>query len=82
MLVTADHGRGKRFAGHGAVAPESARVWLVASGSGITARREVAAPKLRRLADVAPTIRSLMRLPPAEPAVDQGEVLSELFGQR
>ncbi|MCA9591997.1 MAG: hypothetical protein KC776_01765 [Myxococcales bacterium] len=82
LLVTADHGRGKRFAGHGAVAPESARVWLVASGSGITARREVAAPKLRRLADVAPTIRSLMRLPPAEPAVDQGEVLSELFGQR
>ncbi len=35
LLVTTDHGRGADFAGHGAYAPESAEVWLIAAGYGI-----------------------------------------------
>lgn len=77
LIVTTDHGRGPRFAGHGAVAPESARVWLVASGSSINARGPVASPEMRRLADIAPTVRRLAGLR-TEPTVDAGRVLDEL----
>ncbi len=79
LFVTTDHGRGKRFASHGRIAPESARVWLVASGSGIAARGLVAAPELRHLSDVAPTIRKVARFEPGDPAVDAGQVLGELL---
>ena len=79
LVVTTDHGRGRRFAGHGKVAPESARVWLVASGAGIAARGYVPAPTTRRLADIAPTLRQLMGIP-ADTAPGAGSPLDELLG--
>jgi hypothetical protein len=57
LIVTADHGRARDFHGHGAYAPESARVWLIAAGSGVRARGAVTSPRARYLADVAPTLR-------------------------
>jgi arylsulfatase A-like enzyme len=59
-VVTADHGRSNAFMHHGGV-PEAARVWALFAGSVVTARgRPVTAP--RRLADIAPTIRSTVGL--------------------
>jgi hypothetical protein len=78
LLVTTDHGRGARFAGHGGAAPESARIWLVAAGAGIAARGYAAAPTERRLADLAPTVRRLVGLP-ADTAPGAGSVLEELM---
>jgi hypothetical protein len=77
LLVTTDHGRGKRFAGHGAAAPESGRVWLVATGSGIHSRGWVSAPTRRRLADLAPTVRYISGLGRST-ANRSGSVLREL----
>jgi phosphopentomutase len=59
LFVTTDHGRSASFTGHGESAPESADVWLVASGFGIGARGPVSGAGPRRLADVATTIRLL-----------------------
>jgi hypothetical protein len=59
LFVTTDHGRSAGFSGHGESAPESADVWLVASGFGIGSRGPVAGSGERRLADVATTIRLL-----------------------
>jgi hypothetical protein len=78
IFVTADHGRSKDFDGHGAFAPESARVWLVAAGAAIRARGPVASPTDRRLADIAPTIRPIVGLGPS-PRNRSGEPLAELF---
>ncbi|MET0792030.1 MAG: alkaline phosphatase family protein [Polyangiaceae bacterium] len=63
LFVTADHGRADSFVEHGAKFPESARVWLVASGSAVHATGFVAAPTPRRLADLAPTVRQITGLP-------------------
>ncbi len=68
LFVTADHGRAATFKDHGQPYPESARVWLVASGRAIPARGLVASPAARHLADVAPTLRVLFGLP-----ADRGE---------
>jgi len=76
LFVTTDHGRGKRFAGHGGNAPESARVWLVATGSGIRARGWVMAPRARHLADLAPTVRQVAGL---VPEATSGSVIRELL---
>lgn len=64
VLVTADHGRASDFRDHGGGYPESQRVWLVAHGAGIEARGAVASPTRRRLADVSPTVRALLRMQP------------------
>jgi arylsulfatase A-like enzyme len=81
LFVTTDHGRSRGFTGHGAKTPESARVWLVASGAGIRARGMVESTTERRLADVAPTIRHLAGLQ-TEPSTDAGRVITELVGSR
>jgi len=78
LIVTTDHGRGSRFAGHGGIAPESSRVWLVAAGAGIAARGYVHAPTQRRLADIAPTLRRLIGLPD-DTSPGAGSVLEELL---
>jgi len=62
LFVTADHGRARDFKGHGGSAPESARVWLIATGPSIAARGRVASSHERHLADVAPTLRTLLGL--------------------
>ena len=60
LVVTADHGRSSAFMHHGG-APEAARVWALFAGSVVTARgRLITTP--RRLADIAPTIRSTLGL--------------------
>jgi len=65
VVVTADHGRARDFKGHGGNYPESARVWLVATGPSIVARGRVASARERHLADITPTLRSLAGLPQA-----------------
>ncbi len=78
LIVTTDHGRGSRFAGHGGSAPESARVWLVARGAGIAAKGYVQAPTERRLADVVPTVRKLVGLP-EDTSPGAGSALEEIL---
>lgn len=80
LFVTADHGRARDFAHHGSSAPESARVWLVASGPSIVARGRVASSRERHLADVAPTLRQVLGLRPDRDASDgRGQPLQELL---
>lgn len=64
LFITADHGRADSFNEHGSKFPESARVWLVASGSALRTGGCLAAPSARRLADLAPTVRQIAGLPP------------------
>ncbi|HMJ14666.1 MAG TPA: hypothetical protein VK524_24815 [Polyangiaceae bacterium] len=79
LFIATDHGRADGFREHGSAHPESGRVWLVATGSLVTARGY---PLLlggpRRLADVAPTIRDLARLP-SDTSPEAGRVLDEVF---
>jgi len=77
LFVTTDHGREAAFVSHGREHPESARVFLVASGSAIQRRGFVAAVKPRHLADVGQTVRAALGLPIVN-APDAGEVLTEL----
>lgn len=79
LFVTADHGRAAGFRDHGAPHPESARVWLVASGSAIPARGWVAARAPRYLADVAPTLRVILGLRP-DSGQSAGTPMAELLG--
>jgi hypothetical protein len=76
LLVTADHGRSADFRSHGRSAPESGRVWLIAAGAGVKRTRSSSCGP-RRLADIAPSIRALMRLPPDRSA-SAGQPLEEL----
>jgi hypothetical protein len=78
LLVTTDHGRADTFRDHGARHPESARVWLVAAGSGIAARGLVPSAQPRYLADIAPTIRQLLGVP-VSTLPDSGSPLHELL---
>jgi hypothetical protein len=79
LFVTADHGRADSFVNHGEQYPESARVWLVASGSALGARGFVSAPSERRLADLAPTMREIAHLP-RDTNLAAGAPLFELLG--
>ena len=82
VFFTADHGRADDFAAHGP--PESGRVWLLAGGGAIPALGLVHATEKHHLADVAPTIRALLDLPPehsANPA-DDGRAIDELIPKR
>jgi hypothetical protein len=77
LFVTADHGRAASFKEHGKPYPESARVWLVASGTAITARGFVRSPQHRHLADITPTLRTVLGLP-ADGSRGAGTPLTEL----
>jgi len=63
VFVTCDHGRSDNFRDHGAPWPESSRVWLVAAGGAIPARGYLDSTRRHRLADIAPTVRTLLELP-------------------
>ena len=78
VVVPADHGRADDFRDHGD-APESSRVWLIAAGGAVTPRGSVAAARRLRLADVAPSIRALVSLPPRDPIADAGRPIDELL---
>ena len=78
LMVTTDHGRSSAFATHGGDSPESARVWLVATGAGIRARGASTSTVPRRLADVSQTLRRVLGLPRVQ-AAPAGHVLTELF---
>jgi hypothetical protein len=77
LLVTTDHGRAFGFTSHGKEHPESARVWMVASGAGVEARGFVRSPRVRHLADVGQTVRVLLGIEPSR-AGAPGAALSEL----
>jgi hypothetical protein len=76
LFVTTDHGRSEAFTSHGGEYPESARVWLVAAGAGIENRGQMTSPVTRRLANVAPTVRSILGIAQAD---ETEGPLSELF---
>jgi arylsulfatase A-like enzyme len=80
LFVTTDHGRARDYRHHGRAFPESARVWVVASGAGISARGRVRAERPHRLADVAPTLRLLLAVDAAgAPSPSDGAPFDELF---
>ena len=76
LVVTTDHGRDDQARDHGAHAPESARVWLVAGGYAVRRRGAVPSPAQRSLSDIAPSVRRLLGLGGAG---EQQAGLSELF---
>jgi arylsulfatase A-like enzyme len=78
VFVTADHGRARDYRFHGRRFPESARVWLLAAGGDVTARGLVRSERSHRLADLAPTLRVVLGLPPDE-APAAGAPIEELF---
>lgn len=81
VFVTADHGRARDYRFHGGSFPESSRVWLVAAGAGVAARGFIRSERPHHLADLAPTIRVLLGLPPDD-APNEGSPLRELFAEQ
>lgn len=78
IFVTADHGRADDFRTHGD-SPESARVFLVAAGGDVPARGIVSPTKKHRLADIAPTMRTILGLP-QRASEGAGEPIEEIVG--
>jgi hypothetical protein len=76
-----DHGRARSFRDHGSRYPESAEVWLVAWGTEIDGTPAASTGRVRRLADIAPSLRHLFGLAPDRSA-RSGEVLWELLPGR
>lgn len=60
VIVTTDHGRAKNLFNHGAVAPESARVFFAAFGANIAKKGVTCAPEDMHLANLAGTVRTLL----------------------
>jgi len=79
LIVTCDHGRGKDFQHHGPEWPGSERIWMVAAGGQVPRHGFVDPPEARRLADLAPTIRRLLGLPPVDEVPNAGRVIPELM---
>jgi bisphosphoglycerate-independent phosphoglycerate mutase (AlkP superfamily) len=77
VLVTADHGRAANFRDHGD-APESSGVWLVAAGAGVPRVGFAHTGSRHRLADIAPTLRAILRLP-ADESPRRGRPIDELL---
>jgi len=78
VILTADHGWSDTFFWHGAMAPESSRVWLLAAGGAVPRRGLVGAARSYHLADVAPTARALLELPPPSDPL-AGSAIPELL---
>lgn len=62
VLVTTDHGRSRSLRAHGALFPESQRVFLAAFGSGIARRGVTCAAEPLRLSHLAGAMRALLAL--------------------
>ena len=84
VIVTCDHGRSDDFRDHGGPWPESARVWMVASGGAIPRLGYVDSIRKHRLADIAPTVRVLLGLPADEAgeSLGVGAPIDELVSPR
>jgi hypothetical protein len=78
IFVTTDHGRSSSFRDHGGFAPESGRVWMVASGAGIGDKGLVRSEFPHRLADIAPTMRVLLGME-GDRRRDAGRVMEEIL---
>jgi hypothetical protein len=78
IFVTTDHGRSSAFRDHGGFAPESGRVWLVASGGKIAQKGLVHSEEPHRLADIAPTMRLLLGAAP-DTRQEAGRVIHEVL---
>jgi hypothetical protein len=78
VFVTTDHGRSASFRDHGGFAPESGRVWLAAIGPGIAKRGERMSG---RLADIAPTARTLLGLREPQRYGEEGRALTGMLGR-
>jgi hypothetical protein len=63
IMVTTDHGREAAFRAHGRAYPESARTWLVGAGGGLS-KNVIRRGARHRLADIAPTIETAVRITP------------------
>ena len=77
ILITADHGRADNFRDHGPDSPESGRVFLIAAGGDVPAMGLVNATKKHHLADIAPTLRVILGLPPRPLG---GDPIAEIVG--
>lgn len=77
VILAADHGRAQNFKEHGFMMLGAERSWVIAFGGGI-AKRGVACPKRDiLLTDIAPTIRTLVGLPP-DLSDDAGRPIEEI----
>ena len=77
IVVTADHGRSVHFNNHGAM-PEAARVWMAAPARASRRAATSCSPHPRRLADIAPTLRVVLGMPP-DTSERSGAPIDELF---
>jgi hypothetical protein len=75
VLVTTDHGRSHSLRGHGALYPESQRVFVAAFGAGIAHRGVSCAAEPLRLAHLAGAVRSLLAM---ESEGEDGPLVAEL----
>jgi arylsulfatase A-like enzyme len=81
VVVTADHGRGPDFRDHGKIGDGSAGTWLVAAGGPIAPQGRVRGTLPHRLADITPSLRPLLGLPPDE-SERAGHAIAELASPR
>lgn len=79
VIVTTDHGRGAQsFGRHGTSYPESRQIWIGATGGVIPRRGLTRSLAEHRLADIAPTIRSLLKIK-EDNHPQAGSILQELL---
>jgi hypothetical protein len=78
VVFTADHGRADDFIHHGRLMPESRRVFVMAAGGAVPARGLVKSTTSHRVADIAPTLRSLLGMP-ADGNTRAGAAIAELL---
>lgn len=64
VIVTTDHGRNEDFRHHGAGSRTAARSWVMAFGARVTPRGATCSARDLTVADIAPTLRALVGLPP------------------
>jgi hypothetical protein len=79
IVVTCDHGRSASFNDHGWDVPESGRVWMVMSGGAVPALGYVDRGGAARLADIAPTLETLLGIT-EEPIVAGGQAMAAVVG--
>jgi len=79
VIVTTDHGRNRDFQHHGSFSLTSARTFVIAFGARLTPRGVVCSSRDVTLADIAPTVRSLVGLP-ADTSPEAGRPIEEITG--